>query len=333
MTGFLEGALGVTLLHPWMLLSAVAVAALLLLLRARRPRAALPLAPLPMVIGEGGPLPRSFRSRLVPLPSLLAAAGLLLCCVALARPAVRRALPLRSEGIDLLLCVDVSSSMSAKDPDGVTRLEAAKAAAAAFVEGRPADRVGLVRFARYPDLLCPPTLDHRALRGILDGVEPVEADGPEDATGIGAAAALAARVLGEGDAPSRVVVLLTDGEENVARTGEPGAIPPLHAAQLCGRAGVRVHVVAAGGGGEPGARRPDTREVRALALRTGGRFFEARDGAALSAVYADIDALERSPFERPAVEVEERFAPLLLAAMALLLAARLLRSTVLEVLP
>ena len=76
-----------------------------------------------------------------------------------------------------------------------------------------------------------------------------------------------------------------------------------------------------GGGGGAGAPPP------------GGRFFEARDGAALSAVYADIDALERSPFERPAVEVEERFAPLLLAAMALLLAARLLRSTVLEVLP
>ena len=90
---------------------------------------------------------------------------------------------------------------------------------------------------------------------------------------------------------------------------------------------------AAGGGGDRGGRSRYTREGGARGARTGGRFFEARDGAALSAVYADIDALERSPFERPAVEVEERFAPLLLAAMALLLAARLLRSTVLEVLP
>ena len=100
--------------------------------------------------------------------------------------------------------------MTAKDLEaGRTRLEVARDAAVRFVRGRAGDRVGLVGFARYPELLCPPTSDLAALEGILRAVEPVEPDGPEDATGIGAAAARAAESLAAVGGKSRVAILLT----------------------------------------------------------------------------------------------------------------------------
>lgn len=330
MTRLLESATGLAFLEPAALLLAIPIL-LLALLRARRAAPSLAFTLAPVVAPPGRGLPRSLRSRLLPLPGILHLLGILLAVLALARPVERTPLPLRSEGIDLLLCIDASSSMTAEDLErGRTRLDTAKAAAAEFLAARPADRVGLLRFARWPDLLCPPTLDHRALGEVLASVATVEGDGPEDATGIGAAAARAAEVLSGGSSPSKVAVLLTDGEENVALAGEPGAIAPLHAGQLAARLGVRIHVVAAGAPEEEG---PGARAVRGMAERTGGRYFRARDAAALRAVYASIDGLERAPFERPGTEVEERFPPFLLAALGLLLAGRLLRGTWLEVLP
>ena len=88
--------------------------------------------------------------------------------LALARPMQRVQMPLETEGIDILLCLDISSSMTANDLDPqLTRLDLAKAAAVEFINGRPNDRIGLIRFARYPDLLCPPTLDHGALEDFI----------------------------------------------------------------------------------------------------------------------------------------------------------------------
>jgi len=282
-------------------------------------------------------LPGAWRVRLLPLPWLLLVAGLSLAVVALARPVRRVPLPHTSEGIDIMLCLDTSSSMTANDMDPQrTRLDVARDAAARFVAGRPNDRIGLIRFARFPDLRCPPTPDHGALRQFLDAVTPVAGDGPEDATGIGTAVARAAQVLSGSPAKSRVVILLTDGEENIATAEKPEEIAPLHAGQLCRELGVKVYAIAAG----LGSRSPagewaliDTTQVRRLATMAGGRFFEARDAGAVTGVYAEINALERVALKEPRTIIEEEFLPFLAAAIALLLASRLLQSTVLEVIP
>jgi Ca-activated chloride channel family protein len=320
----------VTLHEPWLLLLGLLVP-FALLLRRRAP--AIRFAPGALA----SDLPRSWRVRLRHLPRLLEAAGLLLVVVALARPVLLAPLPHATEGIDIVLCIDTSSSMTSEDLDpGRTRLDVARDAAARFVEGRPDDRIGLVSFARYPDLRCPPTLDHRALGELLAEVDHVPGDSPEDATGIGTAVARAAQVLRGGVARSRVVILLTDGDENVATAEQPGEIAPLHAGQLCRLLGIRVYAVVAGLGKRDTAGEwveLDTRQVRSLAGATGGRFFQARDASAVAGVYAEIDELEKAPFEEPRYRPVERFPPFVAAALLLLILGRLLQATFLGVLP
>ena len=307
--------------HPWFLLLALLVPVALWLRRRRG-------APTVLFASGAEGLPRSWRVRLLPLPWVLQVGGLLLTVLALSRPVRSVPLPLTTEGIDIMLCLDTSSSMTANDMDPRrTRLHVAREAAARFVAGRLDDRIGLVSFARFPDLRCPPTLDHDALQQFLARVTQVAGDGPEDATGIGTAVARAAQVLRGSEAKSRVVILLTDGEENVATERTPEQIAPVHAGQLCRELGVRVYAIAAGLG------KLDTRQVRLLAEGTGGRFFEARDAGAVAAVYTEIDELERVEFEEPRYQMEERFLVFLAAAVALLLAGRLLQSTALAVLP
>ncbi len=308
---------------PWLL--SLALLLPLALRRRRRNLAAAPFSPAPLLA-----VPRSWRVRLLPLPRALEVLALLLAIVALARPASREMLPLRAEGIDILLCLDTSSSMTARDMDGQrTRLDVAKASAAEFVRGRPEDRIGLVSFARYPDVRCPLTLDHDALLAILDGVTTVASDGPEDATGLGTAVARAAQVLQGDDRRERVVILLTDGDENVAIEGAAGEIAPSHAAQLCAALGARVYAVSVGVRGP----RVDTGALQRMASRTGGEFREARDAGAVAAVYRQIDALEKTGVERPRYVIEDRFLPFLLLGILLLLFARALDATVLGVFP
>lgn len=322
---------------PWFL--ALGFAGLVLMIAgqiARRAgRDAVPFAPAAFV-GPGAR--RSWRSRLLWVPRGMQVAGLLCAVVALARPVERVALPLRAEGIDLVLCLDVSSSMAARDMDpDKSRLVLAKAAATEFAEQRPTDRIGIVAFARYADVLCPPTLDHSALGGIVAEVELVEADGPEDRTGIGGAVARAAQVLRRSEARSKVIVLLTDGEENVATGGSTrGEIAPKQAGQVCETLGVRVYTIAIGigrraRGGDWTAL--DTTAVEELAASTGGAFFAARDADAVSGVFAAIDSLEKSEFEEPRYEDRERFLPFLWVAGALLILGRLLGVTLWEVVP
>jgi Ca-activated chloride channel family protein len=337
MNALFESATELTLVAPWMLVVALLVPLALWLRRIRGAPAA-PFASAAFLADEdGGRPPRSWRVRLAGAPRTLQVLGLLCAAVALARPAVRVPAPLVTQGIDVVLCLDVSSSMTATDMDARrTRLDVAKDAAARFIEGRPQDRIGLVAFARYPDLRCPPTLDHAALAAVLARVTTVDSDGPEDATGIGAATARAAQVLRAGASKSKVIVLLTDGEENVATTQAKGEISPAHAAQLCASLGVRVYAVAAGTGdvGASGVRaRIDTGAIERMAAKTGGRFFEARDAGAVSAVYASIDSLEKTENATPRYETVDRFEPFLVAAVVLLVLARMLESTSLAVLP
>lgn len=148
--------------------------------------------------------------------------------------------------------------------------------------------------------------------------------------------ARAAQVLAESGAASGVVILLTDGEENVALAAAEGEIPPVQAAQLCDRLGIRVYPIAAGIGRRD-ARGAwvalDTQALEELAARTGGTFHAARDAGAVADVYATIDALEKAPFEEGRVVLRDRYLPFVLAALAFLLVGRLLATTILDVKP
>jgi len=315
---------GETLLHPWALL------AVLLIVPAwwfsRRRSTTVAFAPGAFLL-DG--LPLTVRGVLRPVPAVLHLAGLLLLVVALARPVEREAVPPDTEGIDILLCLDVSSSMTATDMAAAgSRLDVAREAATRFVEDRPSDRIGLIRFARYSDVRCPPTLDHAALSSLLAAVETVESDGPEDATGIGGAVARAAQVLQDCLGATRIVVVLTDGEENVATSGRPDEIAPAHAAQLCAALDVKVYAIAAGD-----VAGVDTGPMRRLAASTGGAYFEAPTAADVAGVYAAIDELETSVLPEPRFRIVEGFAPFLLAGLAFLLVGRVLSETVLRVLP
>ena len=331
MTAWLQALTGLALQAPGFLLLALLVPAVLAL-RWTRPPAAVTFAPAALL-----PSLASLRSRLVGLPRVLQVLGLLCVVFALARPAARVSVPAGTEGIDILLCLDTSSSMTTRDMDGRrTRLEVARDAALEFIRGRPADRIGLMAFARFADLRCPPTLDHDALARILADVATVPADGPEDATGIGGAVARAAQVLAVGEAPSRVAILLTDGEENVAVEGLAGEIAPPHAGQLCERLGVRVYAIAAGEERTDAEGRRvalDTRPIQRMAERTGGMLQRARDAQAVQSVYARIDRMETAPIGAPRSALEDRWLGFLLIGVACMLLARLFASTWLEVLP
>ncbi len=280
-------------------------------------------------------LPTTWRVRAAFLPTALHLAALVVAIAALARPVLQEPLPPERLGRDVLLCIDRSSSMAADDlAPGRTRLMVGVETATAFVESRRDDRVGFVEFARYADLRCPPTLDHAALADLLGSVAMVGKDGPEDATGIGAAVAAAAAVLERSSSKGKVVVLLTDGEENVATAVSPGEIAPLHAAQLCAGLGIRVHTIVLGRGN----RKPDgrvvpldTTAVQQLARTTRGRFFTANDAASLAAVWSEIDSLEAVAFAEPRVRVHEGFDVLLAAALLLAFVAHVVARSTLEV--
>lgn len=256
-------------------------------------------------------LPRSWSQRLGWLVLVLQVGALACATIALSRPV--RANERRSvdaEGVDILCAVDRSGSMQWKDLDpALDRLSVVKQVVGAFAERRmrdeigAQDNVGLLVFARYPELLCPFTLDADALTGFLASVELVKYEA-EDGTAIGRALAKCVAVLRESDAKSKVVILLTDGENNV------DDITPAAAAKLAAEAGVKVYTILAGkyvyqtdmfGRSRAIAQELDTTELVGIAKETGGRFFRARDEQELEATYAEIERLERTPRE------EQRF--------------------------
>jgi Ca-activated chloride channel family protein len=249
----------------------------------------------------------SLRQRLGFLPALLQAACIVALGIALARPV--RTDVLRSEtgeGVDILLVVDRSGSMAIPDMDGEqTRMDVVKDVVADFAQRRMTDRegaadaVGLMTFALYPELVAPFTLDDRALLSFLEGVDVVRREA-EDGTAIGTALAKGASLIGESKAKSRVIVLLTDGENNV------NDIAPLEAAEFAASAGVRVYTILAGRYqytfdrfGRRVAREVelDPTELKAIAEQTGGRFYRARDREELEGVYEEIEELERTERE------------------------------------
>jgi Ca-activated chloride channel family protein len=293
---------GLSLLDPWFLLVApLATAAVVF--RALRPRAALPTAAVALFDG----VPRTWRQRFAALPvagKLLAALAL---AVALARPVQREVLPLRDQGIDIVLAVDTSSSMlipDMRDDERYRRMDAARERALAFAKARRSDRVALVTFARYAELRCPPTLDETALTAFLATVDTVPRESELDGTAIGTALAKSVQVLQKSEAKSRVVVLLTDGETTV------DDITPTEGIKLAKDAGVRVHTIGLGKGMPTpfGRMQPlEFTDLKAIARDTGGEFFQPRSDDELAAVYTRIDELEKTTIEDPRYRAVDRF--------------------------
>ena len=227
--------------------------------------------------------------------------GLVLLTVALARPQEGvRERELRERGVDIVLAIDLSSSMQAEDFQPANRLAVAKSVAEDFVLHRRHDRMGVVAFAATAFTQCPLTLNHDALIGLL---RQLDFGMVEDGTAIGMGLATAVNRLRQSATKSRVVILLTDGINN------RGSVDPLTAAELARALGIRVYTIGVGTTGlapfpvdDPQLGRHyervqvdiDEATLTAVAHRTGGRYFRAKDTRALEAIYKEIDRLERS---------------------------------------
>jgi len=270
-----------------------------------------------------GALPSSWRTRTAWLPAAAALFAAALLIVALARPLKgREESRVYTEGIDIVLVVDTSSSMLMHGlQNDESSLESVKDVVTAFVKGRDGDRVGLLTFANYPRTECPLTLDMPALAERVAGVQCVRPDSEEDGTAIGVALGQAARKLRDSDARSKVVVLLTDGQENRY------TVDPLQAAALCKDLGIKVYAIAAGPDRTSILSPPlDTSMLETVASTTGGRFYRVRDSEVLRDVYGEIDKLERTRRQDVRyTDYDDLYAWLLVPAIGLLLIELLLR--------
>ncbi|MGF7139787.1 vWA domain-containing protein [Roseimarinus sediminis] len=243
-----------------------------------------------------------------------------------------------TEGIDIVMAVDVSTSMLARDlkPD---RLEAAKDVATQFIAGRPYDRIGLVVFSGESFTQCPLTTDHAVVSNLL---RETRTGILEDGTAIGNGLATAVNRLKESDAISRVVILLTDGENN------RGEIPPLTAAEIAKTFGIRVYTIGVGTVGTApypfetpfGTRiqqvpvKIDEEGLQSIADITGGKYFRATNNEKLQQIYEEIDALEKSKIEvKEFSKKQEEFQPFALAALILLVLGILLKISVFRNIP
>jgi Ca-activated chloride channel homolog len=291
-----------------------------------------------------GRAPRAPATWLRAVPALCRGAAIACLGVALARPqTVGGQTRVAGKGVAIVVALDQSSSMNAK-AGPTTRLEAAKQTFARFVRGRPDDLIGLVPFANLPDLACPPTLNHPFLLDIAGRVNPA-APG-DDGTNLGDAVAWGLAALDQKGLPARkVLILLTDGrnEPNI-----PDATDPEAAARMARDLGVTLHTIAVGRPRpadrpresrtdlplpdlDPG---PDLDLLRRMADLGGGRSFVADDPGALDAVFATIDALEKSPVSGTIrTRYREDYAPFVAAAVALLALDRFLAGGRLRRLP
>lgn len=287
---------------------------------------------------RGGGGVRVGATLLLPLLESLAIAGVV---AALARPQeVRRETIRESDGIDIMLAIDTSGSMQAPDmgkgSTEINRLDAARLVMAKFVESRPDDRIGLLVFGEEAFVQVPLTLDHVGLADMIGQLDFGMAG--KNATAVGSAIAVAAKRMKELPAPSKVVILVTDGRSNA------GTIAPLQAAEAAAALGIRVYTIGVGSTGGSGGilamlsgstgADVDEPTLRAVAARTGAHYWRATDAQALEEVYAEIDRMERSSARtREFVHRDERYLLALLPGIAAFALHLLLSSTVLRRLP
>jgi len=285
----------------------------------------------------------SAKNRFRHLPFILRLLAISCLVLALARPQKRNdQSQTQGEGIDIVLCMDVSGSMSSRDilP---SRLEVAKTVAADFIRSRPVDRIGIVIFSGEAFTQVPLTTDKNTL---LEQIQSLESRKYlSDGTVIGEGLATAVARLGESQAKSKVVILLTDGKEDPPETR---LIDPLTALEIAKSKGVKVYAIGMGAmpstivERETNAPKPknpaidfiDVDLLRNIAEQTGGRYFRAKDKEALQYIYDQIDKLEKSKVEISSYKrYEERFLPFVLAALGFLFLEMLLRYTVFKKFP
>ena len=267
--------------------------------------------------------------------------------VALARPQKgQESIDVSTEGIAIQMVVDISGSMRAEDMhlggERMNRLEALKRVFKEFIAGgdglggRPSDVIGMVTFARYPDTRCPLTHDHGVLLKLIDETEIVK-DRNEDGTAVGEATALAVERIKDAKPKSKVIILLTDGENNA------GNADPVQAAGIAKAFGIKIYTIGAGTrglaplpvtlpSGETILRQVrvsiDEKTLEKIAETTGGKYFRATDGDSLKSIYREIDEMEKTKTESVKYEdYTELFPYFLFPGLGLLVLEHLLAST------
>lgn len=285
-------------------------------------------------------IPVSWKVRFRPLLPVLRILEVIFVIICLARPQSSNVTQnINSEGIDIVLCLDVSGSMLAQDFQP-NRIEAAKDVAVDFVKGRPSDRIGLVIFAGESFTQCPITTDHAVL---INQIEKVNSGMLEDGTAIGMGLATSVDRLRDSKAKSKVIILLTDGVNNT------GLIDPGTALEIAKLYKIRVYTIGVGtqgvapypvplpGGGvqmQDMKVQIDEALLKKIASQTGGAYFRATDNSSLADIYGQIDKMEKTKVEITAFRrYAELFFPFALAAVALLFLEIMLRYTVFKSLP
>jgi len=279
------------------------------------------------------------RQRLMHLPFILKMLGIALIIVAIARPqSSSSGQNVHTEGIDIVIALDLSASMLAEDLKP-NRIEAAKKVAEQFIDGRPTDRIGLVVFSGESFTQCPLTTDHAVLKNLFSGLQSgLLADG----TAIGEGLATAVNRIRNSKARSKVIILLTDGVNNI------GSIAPGTAGEIAKTFGIRVYTIGVGTQGV--APYPfktpfgiqyqnmdvqiDEAILKQIATETGGKYFRATSTSKLKEIYADIDKLEKSKIDVTEYRHKsEEFFPFALLAIILIGLDFILRFTYLRMIP
>ena len=283
-----------------------------------------------------GPLSSRVARRAAAAPGWLRALIALLLIVAIAGPRTGvSSMDVETEGIAIMLVVDISSSMLAEDFHPNNRLTVAKATVRDFIRGREADRIGMVAFAGEALTQVPLTIDYDVLYRALENLEIGLLD---DGTAIGTAIATGANRLRRAQGESRVMIVMTDGENN------RGEIDPLTAARAAAAFGIRIYTVGVGSegvapipvargllGGYQYANLPvhiDEELLTDVAQVSGGRYFRATNEQALDSIYSQIDELEKTPASaRRYVDYTPRYLPFVALAILMLLAEWALRAS------
>lgn len=309
-------------------------------LRANRRRATLSV---PTTSMYGG-MRKSWKYYLIHVPFILDMVAIVLLSLIMARPQTTdRWQDTEIEGIDIMLCVDVSTSMLAEDLKP-NRIEAAKQVASEFINGRPNDNIGLTIFAGESFTQCPMTVDHSVLLNMFQNVSSdIAAKGIiEDGTAIGMGLANAISRLKDSQAKSKVIILLTDGSNN------RGEISPMTAAEMAKSFGIRVYTIGVGTNGTAPypvqgafgtqyvnmAVEIDENVLRQIAQTASGQYYRATSNSKLKEVYEEIDKLERTKLQvKEFSKNQEQYQPLALALLLSLLLSIVLKQTILRTIP
>lgn len=288
------------------------------------------------------------RTRLMNLPFLLKALGIAIAIWALARPQeMNTRIRKNVEGIDIVICLDVSDSMLIEDMKPLNRLEAAKETIKKFIEGRSSDRIGLVVFAGESFTLIPPTLDYQLILQRVGEISSASSAKIKDGTALGVALANAAGRLKDSQAKSRVVIFMTDGENN------SGTIDPETGLEIAKGYGVKIYSIGIGRDGptripvytrdifgqkiktyQPFESAVNEDLLSRMASDTGGKFFRASKENSLVSVFSEIDSLEKTKIDvNKFTNYTERFMPYLKWALAIYLLGLFLGRTWLRRVP